>query len=301
MPRMAITVTLQRGHSWDCGLGPSALFFFRWEQQHLLWGAGPKVHTKLTSFGAGCRVRAEGRCMEPRERVVSSIHWTSLARAWPSVCIWWVCLVWEKPVFREFWENLSSCSYPSGLCLFWAYFWLDQNQVFISCLPLLCWEWKSVFLGSLCPKSGRKMQRLFWNKNVLTYVCKRLYVRTYISHVNIITIHVLLQNVFYMYKLYLNKICTVHIDLVVVQLPSHVNSLRPHGLQHTSLPSPSLSPRLCSNSCPLNQWCHPTISSSVIPFSSCLQSLPASGSFQWLDSLHQVAKGLELQLQHQSF
>ena len=43
---------------------------------------------------------------------------------------------------------------------------------------------------------------------------------------------------------------------------------------------PSLSPRVCSNSCPLSQWYHPTISSSVIPFSSCLQSLPASGSFQ---------------------
>ena len=46
------------------------------------------------------------------------------------------------------------------------------------------------------------------------------------------------------------------------------------------LPCPSLSPRACSNSCPLSRWCHPTISSSVVPFSSCLQSFPASGSFQ---------------------
>ena len=46
-----------------------------------------------------------------------------------------------------------------------------------------------------------------------------------------------------------------------------------------TLPCPSLSPRVCSNSCPLNWWCHPTISSSVTPFSSCLQSFPASGSF----------------------
>ena len=51
------------------------------------------------------------------------------------------------------------------------------------------------------------------------------------------------------------------------------------GLQHGRLPCPSLSPRTCSNSCPLSQWCHPTISSSVIPFSSHLQSFPASGSF----------------------
>ena len=52
-----------------------------------------------------------------------------------------------------------------------------------------------------------------------------------------------------------------------------------HWLQQTRLPYPSLSPRICSNSCPLNWWCHPTISSSVIPFSSCLQSFLASGSF----------------------
>ena len=56
-------------------------------------------------------------------------------------------------------------------------------------------------------------------------------------------------------------------------------TLRPHGLQHASLPCPSLSPRVCSNSHPLSQWCHPTISSSVIPFSSCPQFFPASGSF----------------------
>ena len=57
------------------------------------------------------------------------------------------------------------------------------------------------------------------------------------------------------------------------------NSLRPHGLHHTRLPCPSLSPRVCSNSCPLSWWCHPTISSSVVPFSSCLQYFPASPSF----------------------
>ena len=56
------------------------------------------------------------------------------------------------------------------------------------------------------------------------------------------------------------------------------DSLQPHGLQHTRPLCPPLSPRIYSDSCPLNQWCHPTISSSVIPF-SCLQSFPASGSF----------------------
>ena len=57
------------------------------------------------------------------------------------------------------------------------------------------------------------------------------------------------------------------------------DSLQPHGLQHTRLPCPSPTPGACSNSCSSSQWCHPTISSSVIPFSSCLQSFPASGSF----------------------
>ena len=57
------------------------------------------------------------------------------------------------------------------------------------------------------------------------------------------------------------------------------NSLLPHGLQHTRSPCPSPTPGACSNSCPSRRWCHPTISSSVVPFSSCLQSFPASGSF----------------------
>ena len=57
------------------------------------------------------------------------------------------------------------------------------------------------------------------------------------------------------------------------------DSLRPHGLQHARTPCPSPTPRVYSNSCPLSRWCHPTVSSSVIPFSSRLQSFPASGSF----------------------
>ena len=57
------------------------------------------------------------------------------------------------------------------------------------------------------------------------------------------------------------------------------NSFRPHGLQNARLPCPSLTPGAYSNSCPSCRWCHPTISSSVVPFSSRLQSLSASGSF----------------------
>ena len=57
------------------------------------------------------------------------------------------------------------------------------------------------------------------------------------------------------------------------------DSLWPHGLQHARSPCPSPTPGVYSNSCPLSRWCHPTISSSVVPFSSRLQSFPASGSF----------------------
>ena len=58
------------------------------------------------------------------------------------------------------------------------------------------------------------------------------------------------------------------------------DSLRPHGLQHARPLCPSPTPRVYSNSCPLSRWCHPTISSSVVPFSTRFQSFPASGSFQ---------------------
>ena len=77
------------------------------------------------------------------------------------------------------------------------------------------------------------------------------------------------------------------------------NSLWPHGLHHARRPCPSPTPGAHSNSCLSSRWYHPTISSSIIPFSSCLHSFPASGSFQWVSSSHQVTKVLELQ--HQSF
>ena len=74
------------------------------------------------------------------------------------------------------------------------------------------------------------------------------------------------------------RMCSVFCRSVTHQVVS--NSLQPHGLQHARLPCPSLSPGVCSNPCPLSRWCHPAISSSVIPFFSRLQSFPASGSFQ---------------------
>ena len=76
------------------------------------------------------------------------------------------------------------------------------------------------------------------------------------------------------------KVSTERLFLsVVAQSLSHVWLFSTHGLQHAGLPCSSLFPGICSNSCPLSQWCYPTISSSIDPFSFCLQSFPASESF----------------------
>ena len=73
---------------------------------------------------------------------------------------------------------------------------------------------------------------------------------------------------------------TVHGTIVQFSCSVMFNSLRPHVLQHARPPCPSPTARVHPNSCPLSRWCHPTISFSLIPFSSCPQSFPASGSFQ---------------------
>ena len=70
-----------------------------------------------------------------------------------------------------------------------------------------------------------------------------------------------------------------HVHMLLFSHSLVSDSLWPHGLQHSRLPCRSPSPRTCSNSCPSSRWCYPTILFSVIPFSSCLQSFPASGSF----------------------
>ena len=92
-------------------------------------------------------------------------------------------------------------------------------------------------------------------------------------------------------KFFTNYHCSVQFSHSVVP-----NSLRPHETQHLRPPCPSLIPEVYTNSCPSSQWCHPAVSSSVVPFSSCPQSLPA-----WVNPSHEMAKVLEFQLQHQSF
>ena len=76
----------------------------------------------------------------------------------------------------------------------------------------------------------------------------------------------------------LNK-CLKHVVVAIQSITQSCLALRPHRMQHTRLSCLSLSPGVCSNSCPSNWWCHPTVSVSVSPFSSSYQSFPASGSF----------------------
>ena len=80
--------------------------------------------------------------------------------------------------------------------------------------------------------------------------------------------------------LILSKYFFNHLYSVQFSCSAVSNSLWPHGLQHARLPCPSPNPRVYSNSCPSSWWCHPTTSSSVVPFSTHLQSFPALGSFQ---------------------
>ena len=83
-----------------------------------------------------------------------------------------------------------------------------------------------------------------------------------------------IQTFIFQHNLYSDQISSFQFSQSVVS-----DTLQPHGLQHTRPPCPLPTPGVYSNSCPLSRWCHPTISSSVVPFSSRFQSFPASGSF----------------------
>ena len=123
-----------------------------------------------------------------------------------------------------------------------------------------------------------------------TFTCQGLYInyselhliRRLIHHTNLFTL--------------LTKVNKIKARVIPVQFSCSVvsDSLQPHGLQHTRPLCPSPTPRVYSNSCPLSWWCHPIISSFVFPFSSHLQSFPASGSFQMSQFLHQVAKVIQV-------
>ena len=95
--------------------------------------------------------------------------------------------------------------------------------------------------------------------------------------------------------------CSLQFSSVQLSRSVMSDSLRPHESQHARAPCPSPTPRVHSDSHPLCQWCYLAISSSVVPFSSCLQSLPASESFPMSQLLTWGGKVLEFQLKHHSF
>ena len=104
------------------------------------------------------------------------------------------------------------------------------------------------------------------------------------------------------YTLRKPKLKKTHVSHHSVQFSSSVasDSLQPL-LQHARLPSPSPTPGACSNSCPSSRWCHPTVSSSVVPSPPVFSLSQHQGLFPWVSSLHQVAKVLKFLLQHKSF
>ena len=114
-----------------------------------------------------------------------------------------------------------------------------------------------------------------------SYICKHTYIYVYIN---------------FTYIIFIYCISSVEFSRSVLS-----NSLQLHEPQHARPPCPSPTPGVHSDSRPSSQWCHPAISSSVVPISSCPQSFQHQGLFQWVSSLHQVAKVLEFQLQHQSY
>ena len=114
----------------------------------------------------------------------------------------------------------------------------------------------------------------------------------------------LLCFIIYLVFLWYYGVCISFLSLLFLLLLSHSvvpNSLQPDGQLYTRISCPSSSPGDCSNSCPLRQWCHTTISSSVNPSPPALNLSLHQGLFQWVSFLHEVAKVLELQLQYQSF
>ena len=130
--------------------------------------------------------------------------------------------------------------------------YLSQQELYKVNIPHSCFV--IVVIELLCPTLGDSMDCSTPGSSVLHCLLKFAQIRVH--------------------SVSLFQFSSVQFSCLVVS-----DSLQPHGPQHARPPCPSPTLRVCSNSCPLSQWCHPTISSSVIPFSSCPQSLPASGSF----------------------
>ena len=128
-----------------------------------------------------------------------------------------------------------------------------------------------------------------WNTFLIFFCCQNL---SFKMHT---TCHLL-------HEAFVSPFGSVSVQFSSVQFSRSVlsDSLWPHESQYTRSPCPSLTPGVYPNSCPLSRWCHPAISSSVVP-SPTPNPSQHQGLFQWVNFSHQVAKVLEFQLQHQSF
>ena len=161
------------------------------------------------------------------------------------------------------------------LLLLINYYWLKNNEIFTLFTPQKNSQYFKILLQKSSTTYTHRMST--WNGGLsvfcesfrkyllLSLLCRSA--RVLLGHLDLVTLHY-----------YRQLSSSTSFAAGVVQSLNHV-SLQPQELLHAKLPFPPLSPRVCSNSCPLSQWCYPTISSSVVPFSSCPQSFPASGSF----------------------
>ena len=148
-----------------------------------------------------------------------------------------------------------------------------QHEKKIKCFKKISYSQLSHFLYNMSIPSSAYLERDALTKKSLCHYSSSVILS--LSYFLICVLIILSSNNYVLLLREIPLICCLLFSWSVVS-----NFLRPHGLQHARLLfSPSPSPRVCSNSCPLSQWCYPTISSSVAPFSSCIQSFPAS---RWL-------------------
>ena len=183
------------------------------------------------------------------------------------------------------WVGLAAIHCPGYPPASWLPDGTEDEQVRICCAEarrsLSC---NSVFSSS---RLGQQPTRLSWFSGLQTEylgtlrlhtTCIYIRVHTHV-HTQVCAYSLLILFLWRTLLILINCISFMLVWLLLFSCSVGSDSLWPHGLQHTRPPCPSPTPGACSNSCPLSQWCYPTISSSVIPFSSLPQSFPASGSF----------------------
>ena len=185
---------------------------------------------------------------------------------------WWAAVHGSQRVSHDWATNthththnapIISCSYSYTFYFIFA----SEN------LPLLPWKYIFIYQWIVCVSLPTVRLGVTWAN--LPCICFILLPLMYLLNLLICCLICMGCHVFHFLLFSLNQTCQfLDIQFNSVQFSRSVmsNSLRPHGLQHARAPCPSQTPRVYSDSCPQSQWCHWTISSSVIPFSSCLQS-----------------------------